>query len=126
MQISVSTGGSTNKTEAWLKRLSKVRLQTILNSYGVEGVRALEAATPRDSGLAANSWSYKVTVTGKSATIVWTNNDVENGFPVAIMLQHGYATGTGGYVAGRDYINPAMKPVFDKISAAVWREVTNG
>jgi hypothetical protein len=75
--------------------------------------------------LASSQWSYKIEQTGSSLTISWSNNDVENGFPVAVMLQYGYATGTGGYVAGRDYINPAMKPIFDAIENQVWKAVTS-
>jgi len=88
-------------------------------------VAALASATPSDSGLAAASWGYEVSSKGGSHSITWTNTDVESGFPVAIMLQFGYATGTGGYVAGRDYINPAMRPIFDQIAYKVWRAVTS-
>lgn len=126
MKITFKTSGSTNKTEAFLRRAQQIRIKGILNSYGAEGVRALADATPKDSALAAGSWSYEVTISNKSASITWKNRDVETGFPVAVMLQYGYATGTGGYVTGRDYINPAMKPIFDRIADAVWREVTGG
>lgn len=96
-----------------------------LDAYAREGVTALSSATPIDSGLASTSWGYKVEASPGSATITWTNTDVENGFPVAIMLQYGYGTGTGGYVQGKDYINPAMKPVFDHIADKVWKAVTS-
>lgn len=89
------------------------------------GIGALAAATPHDSGLAASSWGYKVENSSGGVSISWTNTDVEGGFPVAIMLQYGHGTGTGGYVAGRDYINPAMKPIFDKIADRVWKAVTS-
>jgi len=95
-----------------------------MNKCGEEGVYALANSTPSDSGLSADSWHYKVEKSGKSYSIAWYNSDVENGFPVAIMLQYGYGTGTGGYVQGQDYINPAIKPVFDKISNDVWKAVT--
>lgn len=86
---------------------------------------ALAAATPVESGLASASWSYRIKKSRASCTIEWLNKDVETGFPVAIMLQYGYSTGTGGYVAGIDYINPAMKPVFDNIRDQVWKAVTS-
>lgn len=94
-----------------------------LDAAAKMGVNALASAVPKDSGLAADSWSYTIENSRGSVSITWTNNDVENGFPVAIMLQYGYGTGTGGYVQGRDYINPAMKPVFDDIADQVWRAV---
>jgi hypothetical protein len=97
----------------------------ILRSGGEDGARALSAATPRDTSLSANSWTFDIEESANSVSIVWKNTDVETGFPVAIMLQYGYATGTGGYVAGRDYINPAMKPVFDKIEADIRKAVTS-
>lgn len=124
--ISISSSGSFKNTEAFLNKVAKLDLRSVLNSYGAEGVRALSAATPVRSGLAAQSWAYKIQTSGGSASITWYNTDVESGFPVAIMLQYGYSTGTGGYVRGRDYINPAMRPIFDKIADGVWKEVTRG
>lgn len=108
--------------------LQKLRRSDIYNSLATEaqkGVAALASAVPRDSGLAADSWTYEIERSGKTVTIKWLNTDVENGFPVAIMLQYGYGTGTGGYVQGQDYINPAMKPVFDSIAEQVWKAVTS-
>lgn len=96
-----------------------------LNAAAKMGVNALASAVPKESGLAADSWNYTIENSRGSVSITWTNNDIENGFPVAIMLQYGYGTGTGGYVQGRDYINPAMKPVFDDIADQVWRAVTS-
>jgi hypothetical protein len=96
-----------------------------LDKYARDGVTALASASPEESGLAAESWDYKVEITRGSCTITWSNSNVENGFPVAIMLQYGYSTGTGGYVQGRDYINPAMRPVFDRIEEAVRKAVTS-
>lgn len=117
--------GSTKKTEAFLKSVSKLDIMGILNSCGAEGVKALASATPVESGLASDSWSYKVSRQGSLYSISWNNNDVENGFPVAIMLQYGYGTGTGGFVQGQDYINPAMRPVFELIADKVWKAVTS-
>ena len=123
--ISFESTGSFNKTESFLKTVSKLDISKVLNSMGRRGVDALASATPLESGLAATSWGYFVEASSKSASITWTNSDVENGFPVAIMLQYGYATGTGGYVQGRDYINPAIKPIFDEILNTVWKAVTS-
>ncbi len=123
--ISFQVRGSSSKTEAWLRKMSKLDIMSILQSGAKDGVRALESATPTDSRLASNSWGYEITAVRGVYTISWTNKDIENGFPVAIMLQYGYGTGTGGYVQGRDYINPAMKPIFDAISDKVWKAVTS-
>lgn len=111
--------------ESFLKSISKLDIMGILNSYGQEGVSALSLATPLDTGLAALSWDYEVSRKGGVYSITWTNSDIENGFPVAIMLQYGYGTGTGGYVQGEDYINPAIRPIFDKIADKVWKAVTS-
>jgi hypothetical protein len=105
-----------------LKRVD-ISSSSIVARQAEKGVRALSEATPRDSGLSASSWGYSIQRTKTSLTIYWTNNDVENGYPVAFMIQHGHGTGTGGYVQGIDYINPAMRPVFDEIAEAVWKAV---
>lgn len=118
-----STNGVFTKTEAWLKALNDLNIAAILEAAGQQGVNALASATPIESGLAAHSWTYEASGGNGVYTITWLNTDVENGFPVAIMLQYGYATGTGGYVAGRDYINPALKPIFDDIANKVWKAV---
>jgi hypothetical protein len=123
--ISVTTSGSFKNTESFLRTVSKMDISSILHSAGQQGAAALASATPSDSGLAAASWDYEVSSKGGMHTITWTNSDIENGFPVAIMLQFGYGTGTGGYVPGRDYINPAMRPIFDQIAYKVWRAVTS-
>jgi hypothetical protein len=96
-----------------------------LEGYAQRGVDALASATPVDSGLAAASWTYEIKSSPMGATITWLNTDIENGFPVAIMLQYGHGTGTGGYVQGRDYINPAVRPIFDEIANSVWRAVAS-
>ena len=123
--FSLSSNGSFNNLENFLKKASKFDIQSVLEAGGAEGVNALASVTPTESGLAAHSWSYEVTKNSSGYTITWLNTDVENGFPVAIMLQYGYGTGTGGYVQGRDYINPALRPIFDKISSDVWKAVTS-
>lgn len=123
--ISFEVSGSTKRLESFLANVSKLNILSILKAYGMHGVSALSTHTPMDSGLAAFSWDYEVTANNGVYTISWLNHDVENGFQVAIMLQYGYGTGTGGYVRGRDYINPAMKPIFDKIANDVWKVVTS-
>lgn len=123
--ISFTVSGSGKRTEASLRRMVKGDIYSSLDSSAREGVAALAATTPIDSGLAADSWDYSIERSRGRVTIKWTNSDVENGFPVAIMLQYGYGTGTGGYVQGQDYINPAMKPIFDRIADQVWKAVTS-
>lgn len=123
--ISFEVRGSFNRLETYLKSLSKLNITAILEAHGQEGVAALIGATPVDSGLAASSWGYEVSTANGRYTIAWTNADIENGFPVAIMLQFGYGTGTGGYVQGVDYINPAIQPIFDRIENEVWKAVTS-
>lgn len=122
--ITVSSSGSFRKTESFLDRIMKRNAARVLEKYGRSGCIALEAATPVRTGLAADSWYYKVEHSRTGASLTFYNSDVENGFPVAIMIQYGHGTGNGGYVSGIDYINPALKPIFDKILTEVWREVT--
>lgn len=123
--ISFESKGSLKNTEAFLQKLQKLDIRQIIEPYAQMGVDALENATPTETGRAAGSWGYVIEASAGKCTISWTNNDVEDGFPVAIMLQYGHGTGTGGYVQGRDYINPALAPVFEKISEAVWKAVTS-
>lgn len=123
--IILESTGSFKNTESFLNKMLKRDLYSNLDRYAKEGVAALARATPADSGLAASSWSYEIKIDASGASIIWKNTDIENGFPVAIMLQYGYSTGTGGWVQGRDYINPAIKPIMDKIADAVWKEVTS-
>lgn len=123
--ISVTSNGSWAKTDSFLRAMQSMNILEILGRYGQEGVSALSAATPIDSGLAASSWTYEVGREGGGYFINWLNTDVENGFHVVIALQFGYGTGTGGYVQGRDFINPAIQPIFDQISNDVWKVVTS-
>jgi hypothetical protein len=96
-----------------------------LERLAQRGVSALQASTPKESGLTAASWDYEIEVKNGKTTIWWTNRHTEDGVNIAIILQYGHGTGTGGYVAGRDYINPAIKPIFDEISNQVWKKVTS-
>lgn len=121
--IELDISGSWESTTAWLQQMSQRQMFKQLSKYGEEGVAALSAATPTRTGLTGQSWSYEVITTSSSAEIIWKNSANDNGFPIAISLQYGYGTGTGGYVSGRDYINPAIKPVMDKIADDVWKAV---
>ena len=123
--ITISSSGDFRRTIKSLKRMSEADIFASLESYGEKGVSALSAATPQDSGKAATSWSYYVTRSKTSWSIVWTNSNIENGFPVVIGLQYGHGTGTGGWVQGQDFINPAIRPIFDQISQDVWKAVTS-
>ena len=122
----VTTSGSFSKTEAWLKRLQEDHeIMAILEQGGLKGVLALRLATPVDSGRVAASWDFEIKRVKGGYILTFTNSDVENGFPVAVMIQYGHGTGSGGYVEGIDYINPALKPVFDEISDELWKVVTS-
>lgn len=125
MKVSLSSSGDFSKTEAWLRKLQKLDIASVAQAGAQRGVRALAAATPRDSARAATSWGSEVKRTPNSTTIIWTNSDIEDGFPVVIMLQYGHGTGTGGYVQGEDFINPAIRPIFDEIAQSVWKAVTS-
>lgn len=115
--------GDFRRTSDFLKRANRLNLDAILNQYGQEGVEALRVATPKDTGTTANSWSYVVHKGTGSITITWSNSNIVDGVPIAVILQYGHGTRNGGYVQGTDYINPAMKPIFDKIAQRAWEEV---
>ena len=117
--------GDFSKTEKFFNSLLKLDYLNVLERYGQAGVAALASATPKDSGLTAASWDYEITHNGKETTIAFTNSNISNGVNIAIILQYGHGTKGGGYVAGRDYINPAIQPIFDKMANEAWREVTN-
>lgn len=121
--ISVTSSGSFGKTEAFLSKISKGDLYRSLDQYGRMGVTALAKATPKETGETGGSWSYKVSHTRGQHTIEWHNTNIVNGTSIAIILQYGHGTGTGGWVEGRDYINPAIQPIFDKISEEIWKKV---
>jgi hypothetical protein len=122
--ITFTEKGSFKNTERYLARLSKGQLNSILAKYGSLGVNALSNATPVESGLTAESWFYTIQARPGYYSIRWHNHNHQDGVPIAVLLQYGHGTGTGGYVQGRDYINPAIRPLFDKIAAEAWREVT--
>lgn len=118
--------GDLKKTEQFLRHAQSGNFYGNLNSLAQKGVEALASATPKDTGNTAGQWSYKVERSGASCKITWINSNVNQGVNIAIILQYGHGTGTGGYVEGRDYINPAIKPIFDQIADDVWKEVTSG
>lgn len=122
--FSFQVNGDFAKTEQWLQKMKDGNIYTALEKYGAEGVAALRSATPVESGETAAAWTYEVKKDAKSYSIIWSNTHVENGRPIAILLQLGHGTGTGGYVQGRDFINPALRPIFDQMVEAVWKEVT--
>lgn len=124
MGIVIKHRGSFQNTERFLKKLTRFEIAHILNKYGKMGVAALSAATPVDSGMTADSWSYSIEKNGGSWVISWENSNVNNGVNIALILQLGHGTGTGGYVQGIDYINPALAPVFQELADAAWQEVT--
>jgi hypothetical protein len=116
--------GNFTKTTRFLERAKHAVRLADLDRFGREGVAALASATPVESGLTANSWYYEITYTKSGAKITFYNSNIQNGVPIAIILQYGHGTGTGGWVEGRDYINPAIQPIFDRIVDEAWREVT--
>lgn len=122
-RIKMKVKGDLHKTRSFLKKASKQEYFKNLSEFAQEGVDALSSATPYNSGLTAQSWGYDISQNNGLTTISWTNSNVNDGVNIAIILQYGHGTGTGGYVQGRDYINPAIQPIFDAIAENVWREV---
>lgn len=122
--LSLSSKGDFTKTTKFLKKASNLDVVSLLNKYGEEGVGALSANTPVDSGLTANSWDYQITKEHGKYSLEWFNTNVQRGVKIAVILQYGHGTRNGGWVEGVDYINPALKPVFKKIADDAWREVT--
>ncbi len=122
--ISFRQKGDFSKITRFLEKAKEAVRLGDLDKYGREGVAALASATPVDSGQTANSWYYEIENRSGSATISFHNSNIQNGVPIAIILQYGHGTGTGGWVQGRDYINPAIQPIFDKIVKEAWKEVT--
>lgn len=122
--ISITQRGSFKNTERFLDRATNLQIKPILEKYGEEGVLALSNATPIDSSLTSNSWYYEIVQRDGYASIRWNNSNIQDGRPIAILLQYGHGTRNGGYVQGRDYIMPAIQPIFDKILDEVMGEVT--
>lgn len=122
--ISFRQKGDFAKLTRYLEKVKEAAKISVLDKYGREGVNALSSATPVESGLTASSWSYEIERQSGSVAITFHNSNINKGVPIAIILQYGHGTGTGGWVQGRDYINPAIQPIFDKIAEDAWREVT--
>lgn len=122
--VSFRCKGDFSKTFRFLERAKEAVHIGDLDKYGREGVAALASATPVNSGKTASSWSYEIKRTGDSVSIAFNNSNIQNGVPIAVILQYGHGTRNGGWVQGRDYINPAIQPIFDKIANEAWREVT--
>jgi hypothetical protein len=126
MTVKLTLGGSTKKTQSFFKEMKSKKKYAGLDDLAQRGVSALQSATPKDTSLTANSWTYEITSSGDKTVISWINTNNNNGVNIAIILQYGHGTGSGGYVAGRDYINPAIKPIMDEIADNVWKRVTIG
>lgn len=123
--ITITQKGDFSKTYNYLKKLKTPVRAELLKKYGQKGVELLSEATPKDTGLTAGSWSYDIIQKKDSISIVFNNSNIQNGVPIAVILQYGHATNNGGWVEGIDYINPTLKPLFDEIANEAWKEVTN-
>ena len=122
--ISFAQKGNFSNTEKFLKNASNKDYRSVLEQYAQAGVSALSAATPVNTGKTASSWSYVIEQSGSTMSIVWTNSNIQNGVNIALILQYGHGTKNGGYVQGMDYINPALRSVFDRMANAAWKEVS--
>lgn len=121
--MKLSIDGDFSKTKSFLKNLSKKQKQLSLDDWGRAGVAALSSATPVDTGKTASSWSYSIEQRSDGVSLVWNNSNVNDGVNIALIIQYGHVTRNGVYVQGRDYINPALVPIFDKLAEAAWKEV---
>ena len=122
--ITINHYGDFKKLTIFLEKMKRMFDVSMLDKYGREGVAALSAATPVDSGKTASSWTYEIKDIKDGVALTFDNTNIQNGVPIAIILQYGHGTNHGGWVEGRDYINPAIQPVFDKIANEAWKEVT--
>ena len=123
--IRFSHSGSFNNIEKFLNNSNKKNYRTLIDRHASDGVKALEAATPKDSGITANSWHYEIKTKPSGFSIYWTNDHVNEGVPIVILIQYGHGTRSGGFIEGKDFINPAMRPIFDKIVEDLWKEVNS-
>lgn len=126
MSIKVTSSGDFSKTYKYLNKLSsfkKQKLMSILNKYGQEGVKKLANATPIDTGETASRWRYEIEEKGDDVSLIFINDNVNEGIPVVVLIQYGHGTGTGGYVPPNDFINPVIKPIFQKLADEAWKEV---
>lgn len=123
--IAIEQHGNFKNTEKFLKTMAKPLFKNRLEALCQQGVMALKKATPVDTGLTASSWDYQIEYGNGYVNIYWTNSNVQNGISIAILLQYGHGTNGGGYVRGIDYINPAIRPIFEKLASNAWKEVTS-
>lgn len=124
--IGIQVTGDHKRTRDWITKILRGDLFAELNKFGAQGVAALSSVTPKDTGQSAGSWGYRIVKNRGGPGIEWYNTNRAGGTPVVILLQYGHGTGTGGYVRGQDFINPAIKPIFDQIADNVWKKVKNG
>lgn len=124
--VVIKTKGSFNRTTKFLHNCLRIDYSRILKKYGERGVKELSDATPIDSGVTAESWKYEIIDSKSGPSIVWSNENINDGVNIAILIQYGHGTRNGGYVVGRDYINPAIQPVFDEMADAIWKELNKG
>lgn len=125
MKVTLKNKGGFSKITRFFDRVSKEDIYASMEKLGKIGVDALISATPSDSGETASSWGYEIQKERGKTSLAWTNSNVVDGVPVVILIQYGHATGTGGYVSGVDFINPAIRPIFDEIADTVWDDITN-
>lgn len=124
MGFKITIQGDHEATNRFLKKLKEFQIRRVLEKYGQKGVSALASATPVRTGTTSRSWLYRIESNGDSHTIYWTNTNENRGVNIALILQYGHGTGRGGYVSGRDYINPAIQPIFDAIVEEAWKEMS--
>lgn len=122
--IKIKCTGDFKNTTKFLEKAQKLTINSILNKYGLEGVKALKAATPKDTGDTASKWSYEISTAKGKSSVAWTNSSENDGVPIVILIQYGHGTKNGGYVSGVDFINPALKSIMKDIADSIWREVT--
>lgn len=122
--IRIRQRGNFKKTETFLKKSLGTDYIKILDHFGQLGVKALAAGTPKDTGTTAASWYYEIIQNGNGISVIWKNRNVQNGLNIALLLQYGHGTRNGGYVEGIDYVNPALKPIFEELAKSAWKEVT--
>lgn len=125
MAIIFTQRGDFNRTEKYLTKLKTKNYRPILEKYANEGLKVLRSATPKETGVTADSWSYRIVISGSKFSIQWLNDHRSDGIPIVILLQYGHGTRGGTFVEGRDFINPVMRPLFEKISDDIWKEVTS-
>ena len=123
--ITITSTGDFKRLEKFLYQMKSQKFLSAVTKYAQKGVDALASVTPVDSGKTANSWDYEIVTGPQTTNIYWINSNINNGVNIALILQYGHGTGTGGYVEGRDYINPAIRPIFDSMTDGIWKEVTS-